>query len=976
MCPVRHRGLCALVISLLISPLLAGRCAAAQGGAGSLRVEVVDQLGAFIVNATVVVRDAGGKETKVTDNERGVYLVPSLAPGPYTVLVDAPGFAPVKDLPVEVSAQRAAPLRVTMQVRLESQEEVRVEEDGKLSTDPEQNHSSLILKGTDLDALPDDPDDLAAALQAMAGPGAGPGGAQFYVDGFSHSALPPKQSIREIRINQNPFSAEYDQLGFGRIDIFTKPGEDKFHGQGFLNFNDESLNSRNPFASHRPPYQARLYGGGVNGPIVAGRASFTLDFERRDIDDAAVVNAVVLNRALDVEPLNLSVLTPQRRTALTGRLDIKLNKDHNLTGRYLLGRMSLDNAGVGDFALPSRAANRRTSNHNLQLTETGVLSPAAVNVLRLQYVRNSARRTPESDAPGVVVLDAFTGGGSSGGQASSRESRLELQDYILLSKDQHSIKFGLRLRHASITDISPSDFNGTFTFTGGLAPQLGADNQVVIDPATGTPVLTQITSIERYQRTLLLQSLQLTPDEVRARGGGASQFSLAAGDPAASVGQTDIGLFVQDDWRARQNLTLSFGLRYEWQDNISSNLNFAPRLAFAWAPGGGKRQAKTVVRGGFGYFYTRVEEDLTLRANRFNGVTQQNYILTDPDFFPNIPPPSAIPGALQAQTTRPLAPGLRAAYIMQYALGVERRLPFGLTGTATYIGTRMLHGLRSRNINAPLPGTFSLDDPTSGVRPFGDIGNIFQVESSARLNQQQLVVNLESRLREEVTLFGVYVLSRINNDAIGAGIFPANSYDLSGEYGRSALDLRHRLTLAGTIKGPGGFVLNPFVLAFSNRPFNITTGRDLNGDAVFADRPAFATDLTRPSVVLTRFGAFDTEPLPGQQIIPRNYGIAPGFFSVNLRVSRTFNFTHRTTSSVVSSSGQRRSKSTTRRYGLTLAVQVQNLLNHTNGATPIGNLSSPLFGRSVAANGGLGAGGGGSASAANRRVEAQLRFSF
>ncbi len=130
---MRHRSLCALLISLLL-PVW---CAASQGAGGSLRVEVVDQLGAFIVNATVVVRDAGGKETKVTNNDRGVYLIPELVPGPYTVFVDAPGFAPVKDLAVAVSAGRTAPLRVTMQVRLESEEEVRAEDERKLSTDPE-----------------------------------------------------------------------------------------------------------------------------------------------------------------------------------------------------------------------------------------------------------------------------------------------------------------------------------------------------------------------------------------------------------------------------------------------------------------------------------------------------------------------------------------------------------------------------------------------------------------------------------------------------------------------------------------------------------------------------------------------------------------------------------------------------------------------------------------------------------------------
>jgi hypothetical protein len=480
----------------------------------------------------------------------------------------------------------------------------------------------------------------------------------------------------------------------------------------------------------------------------------------------------------------------------------------------------------------------------------------------------------------------------------------------------------------------------------------------------------------------------LNPEAIRTLGGGATQFSISAGNPEASVSQYDYGLFVQDDWRARPNLTLSAGLRYETQNNLNSHFNFAPRVSFAWAiqqPNRGP--ATTILRGGFGVFYDRVEEELTLRARRFNGINQQQFIVQNPDFFPLIPPPDSLAGAQQAQSIRPLASNLQAPYIMQFAIGIEGKLTQNLTLTSTFIGTRRLHGLRSRNINAPLPGTFNIADPSSGIRPFGNIGNIFQVESSASLNQKQLIVSLNGELNSKISFFSNYTLNRLENDALDASIFPANSYDLTGEYGRSALDLHHRFAFGGTLKAPLGLTLNPFIAGFSSRPFNIIIGRDLNGDAVFAERPAFATDLTKPGVIVTSFGAFDPNPDPQQRIIPRNFGSAPAYFVINLRLSRAFMFGEipgsqpnpqpaRANSAQAGQRATSNGRAAEKRYTMTFSIQVNNLLNHTNGATPIGNLSSPFFGRSLTINGGLGFGGGGSSSAANRRVEAQVRFSF
>src|SRR5919112_1260876 len=242
--------------------------AAAQQSLGTLRGQVRDELGGVIIGATVTATDAAGVEKSAVTDDEGRYVFSALAPGLYTIRLNQAGFAAYENLGVEVQA-----------------------------------------RGADLDALPDDPDDLSDALQALAGPTAGSeDGAQIYVDGFTGGRLPPKESIREIRINRNPFSAEYDRLGYGRVEIFTKPGTDKFRGQAFFNFNDESLNSRSPFALVRAPYQSRRYGGNVSGPLVKGKVSYFLDFERRDIDDNRDINAVILDPALNPVPFIETIL--------------------------------------------------------------------------------------------------------------------------------------------------------------------------------------------------------------------------------------------------------------------------------------------------------------------------------------------------------------------------------------------------------------------------------------------------------------------------------------------------------------------------------------------------------------------------------------------------------------------------------------------------------------------------------------------
>ncbi len=1017
----------------------------AQQSTGNLRGQVTDQLGGIIIGATVTVTDASGTVKTATTNSEGNYAISGIAPGKYTVRASSINFADYENPDVEIANGRTEPLNIQLGVVLE-QQQVTVSAEAPVSTAPENNAGAVVLRGTDLEALPDDPDDLAAALQALAGPSAGPNGGQFFIDGFSDGRLPPKESIREIRINSNPFSAEYDRIGFGRVEILTKPGTDKFRGQGFFNFSDESLDSRNPFLlqATRAPFQSRRFGGNLSGPVIKKKASFFLDFERRNVDNNEVVNATVLDPSFNAVPFGLAVLQPSRRTTFSPRFDYQINENNTLQARYTYSRGSDINAGLNEFTLPSRGFNSANREHTVQLTETAILNQKTINETRFQYIRRRSNQQGNNTIPAINVIDAFSGGGAQIGLAFNDEDRFELQNFTTFALGAHSLKAGGRLRDVRIRNISPNNFGGTFTFGGGLVPQLDANNQIVFttDPNTGqrVPALQQITSLERYRRTLLFQQQNLPFDQIRALGGGPTQFTITGGNSLANVNQLDFSPFIQDDWRVRPNLTVNLGLRYEVQDNISSRLNFAPRVGFAYSLGAnGANRPKTVIRGGAGIFYDRFAENFTLRANRFNGVNQQQFIVRNPNFFGTIPSLQDIAGLAQnAQTVVQVAPDLQSPYTMQGAISVERQLPFKIVVTGIFLTARTVHALRSRNVNALIPGTSSVGangEAVGGIRPFGNIGNIFRYESTGVINQNQLIVNFVNRFSRNITFQGNYRLNKSSGNTDGANTFPANQFDLSSEYGRTAFDVRHNLFLFASIIAPHGFTFNPLIFASSGAPFNITVGRDLNGDAVFTDRPAFATDATRTGLVRYKNVLLDPNPAANEPIIPRNFGSGPGFFSVNLRVAKTFGFgtvpgaNNRQAGAAQSTRdnqpGSSRSDSgrgerggrgggggrggrggggaggnvpfgagggglfggsgggrTEKRYNLTLSIFARNLFNNVNPGLPIGSLSSPLFGRSNSIAGGFGGqrggggGGGGDRCPDNRCVEAQIRFSF
>ena len=981
----------------------------AQQPAGSLRGQVTDELGALVVGATVTLVAADGSQKSATTNADGVYTINSLAPGAYTLRVAAPGFTAYEKTDLAIAAGPRTTHDVRLVVTLEKQVITVTEEQG-LNTDPANNADAVVLKGQELDVLPDDPDALASAVQAMAGPSAGPNGGQIFIDGFTGGRMPPKESIREVRINQNPFNAENNNIGFGQIEIFTKPGADKLRASSFFNFSDESLNSRNPFAPRRAPFQVRYYGGSVSGPITRGKSSFFLDVQRRIIDDNAIVNAQVLNSNLIPTPFNVALLVPNRFFSVSPRFDYQLNQANTLVVRYSYTNTKADNVGASDFSLPERAFSRSNTTQTFQVTETAILSPALMNETRFQYIRTRGQQDGNNVIPTIVVQDAFIAGGSQVGLAHNNEDRWEVQNYSTWTKDRHILRFGARVRGVSLTDFSPQNFGGTFTFSGGDAPLLDANNQIVLND-DGDPVFIPITSLERYRRTLLFQG---NPN-MRLLGGGVTQFSIAGGNPEASVTQRDLGVFIQDEWRIRPNLTLTAGFRYERQTNISSNYNFAPRLFFAWAPGGtsvgggpggpSSSSPKTVIRGGIGVFYDRFGERATLLANRFDGENQLDFRVFDPAILDtstfslngvtNVPTAESLAAFAAPQITRRIADDFQAPTFVMTAINFERQLPSKFTFFAVFFNYRGKHLLRVRNINAPLPGTYDPADPDSAVRPNGNIGDIYYYESSANFNDYRFFGGLRRQMSKGFSLFANFGTGKgkTDTDCIFGGIsncFPADSYDVTSEYSRVAFIPSASFFVGGSLVLPKLKInLNPFVVYSSGRPFNIVTGRDTNGDGLFTERPAFATAQTDPqNVRRTEFGDFDLAPAPGQELIPRNYGLGPSFFSVNLGINRSFAFGNIPAAPAPASTGAAKPAAPgnaaapasgagpEKRYTLTLSVNIQNLLNTTNLQNPIGNLSSPRFGESFSTAGGFGFGPSGSAAAGNRRIQIQVRLGF
>jgi hypothetical protein len=990
-------------IFLLVSVLLLAMASLAQSGTASLKGQVTDPTGAVITGASVTLTGAGGTKLSTVSDKQGNYELHGLTAGSYTLQAASKGFAVFKAADLSLAAGEHKQFDISLEIGA-TEQVVKVEETTEqVDVSPTNNAGATVLKGKDLDVLSDDPDEMEADLEALAGPSVGPNGAQIYIDGFTNGQLPPKNAIREIRINQNPFSAQFDRLGFGRVEIFTKPGMDQYHGQFQVIDNDSVFNSIAKFApANLPSYQTEQFSGNVSGPVNK-KASFAFNFERRNINDVSLIDTsdVPTGYGLDTRT---SLEKPQRRTNLSPRLDLQITPNNTLTARYQFMENSQQNNGVGTYTLASQATRSDSNENMLQFSDSQVIGANIVNETRWQLLRDRSRTDPAYTYANqeqlyanaaVSVPGAFYGGGSTSGVTESHSISTELQNYTSVIHGNHFFRFGGRLRTTSLLNNQFGGANGAFTYA----------------------------SVNAFTTTMDGLAADNTALEIYNAGGGAKQYTvntcLNGGSCAVySNNYVDLGLYAEDDWKIMPSLTLSAGARYETQNDLGEHKDIAPRIGLAWGINKRKGVPTTVLRSGFGLFYDRVSQSSWMNTQRYNGVNgQASYTINCSEALPCVPDATSATGllgydsfsaltALTSTTGTKLAVpsvyqydgNMRAPYNIQSAFTVEQQVTSNAKVTANYMFSRGVHQRDAVNIN-PV-------DPETGTRPLANstLGedNIFRYQTEGMYKMQMLMLNGQAKINNRLSLFGFFAMNKSHGD--NGPSYNTNYQNLRDDWGHVSWMPPRMGMIFGTIQGPWGLRLNPMISVQSAGYYNITVSSDLNGDGIYNDRPSFtssttacttSTPATTACYIDTPYGRLNPHPQTGEKIIPYNLGRGNGQFMMNMRLSKTFGLGPKLKQSGGNSGsggsggpGGRRGgpaggpgagfaamfapSTVDRKYSLTFSLNVRNLLNNVNLANPNGILDPSIpFGKVNAL-----AGGWGGTTAANRKIEMQVQFSF
>jgi Carboxypeptidase regulatory-like domain len=874
-----------------------------------LRGTVTAQTNDVVVGAVVTIRDGAGQTSATRTDQAGNYVFTLLPPGTYTVTIAAEGFKEFS-ANIRLRPRQAASLNAELNVAFSTSMDVTEVTDrpGPSRRDPKHNVSSMTLTGREIATLPDDPTQFLERLIQLAG-GARPGDVVLYVDGFrEYKLFPPKDLIQMIRINSNPFSAEFSDRSLRRIEITTKPGSDTFHGELKFQGRSSALDARNPFADTKPTMRYLNYSGYLQGPVAKDHVAFLAYGGLWQQDENAVVHATVLDAARSLaQPFVTTVPTPLRERAVLLKTDFKAS-NQLVNATYARTTDTRGNQGLeGGFGLPENAFDSSSIDDVVRTWWTW-LGRRWFNDMRVEINRHTDRSTARLIAPAVRVLDAFNAGGNQNTNTQRTTEGLQAIDSMTLQTGTHTWKAGAQFISARRESVDRSGFGGTFTFGAGV--ERDADGVPILDPS-GQPI--SISPIENYRRTLL-----------GLPGYHPSQFLIVTGDPQVELVQWNLAWFVLDDWVISKRLSLSYGIRQELQNNIEMEprRTLAPRGYLSWLV---DSEGKNAIKVGVGAFYTPVDPDITFETRRLDGTRQRQLVIDEPDFFSTVPTSLAGLSAIEP-TVYTKSPDLAMPRAYRGRIAYERQLSATLWGVIQYDYSNGGNLLLSRNINAPIPWSNGPIKPPA-----------FQYESIGRSSEHELLVGLRGSIGQN-TVVANYTFGQRYGNTDGAATLPANSYDLSAEWGPLSNDRRHDFVAGANLALPHGVFLSPFITFTSGRPFNITTGRDDNTDSVFTDRPAFANPGDR-NAIATPYGLFNPNPQPGDPIIPRNFGREPSQTTVNLAVSKTF------------------------QKAIAISLSVENLMNAARLYGTNGVITSPTFGLpNLALNG--------------RRFELGVRYNF
>ncbi len=904
---------------------------ACQGAPLSGTVRDVTQA---LVPGAAVVLDG---RSRVVSNAAGEFRFGCVSDGRHQLTASEDGFAPQDEA---VTVPHAGEVKLVLKLKdVETQVDVTSAASGT-ATNASASGPTQTIEGDRLQALADDPDDLKRELQELAAASGGnPANTTIAVDGFQGaSALPPKSSIAYIEVNPDQFSAQYREPPFGgaRVEVYTKPGQKTYHGAVFATNGSPWENARDPLSVSSAPIGKQRYGFELEGPVRTKGSDFALTLEHRSIDNFAVVDAITLDGSGNEVATTQNVAAPQRLWLGTARLDWQLGAKNTFIATYSANVNHLQNVGVGGESLAETGYDSGTYEHMFRVSDVTTASTHLMHEARVSLRWDGETDVPNSTAPQVNVAGAFVSGGATIGQQRLRELNVEVDDDAILTTKHHTMKFGTQFMLYHENQQLTTNFNGTYTFGGGTAPVLDANNQ----PIAGETET--ITGVQQYQRAVL-----------GLAGGSPTAYSNVAGTPAVSFNQAVNSLYFQDDWEVGHGVHVAYGVRY-LTENDPTVLNAAvPRLGILWSPNKKGTWTLHAHAGMFSGQFPENDEAEVLREDGTQRVTSTIYS----------PACGGAGSSFSTTTCNPFMNGTPIHSMRTYAphfgdltwaaenFGGTRTLPVGFNLSADYYIGRIWNYMRSNNINSPLN-----DEPT-GPRPGPADLNILQVQASGQGRVNAVFVGVENHKYKRVQFFMGGVRVNLIDDTDDNEFFtPQSSTSDAGEFAHRTGQGTWQLFGNGTVTLPEKIVVSTDFHATGGSHYNITTGYDNNGDGDFNDRPQYALPGTpscavnpnaSPCSYATQYGLL--VDAGGTGVFPRNKGVLPWSIYLDANVQRVFALT--------------RNAKANHPQTLTVNVRSSNVLNHTNVTQEGGVLGSPEFGVPYAADNG-------------RRVEAGVRYSF
>jgi Carboxypeptidase regulatory-like domain/TonB dependent receptor len=740
---------------------------------------VVDPDGAAVPQIDIQLHTSRGQlvqSGKAVSDAEGHFRLSRISPGDYELQVPSKYGFELYEMPIHISSGTPTNLRIQLTPAAVAQDVTVASAASQVQLDPASNRDQVSANSKMLEKVPVfDQNYIAALTPFLDQAGVATSGVSIVVDGIEMKGTGVSASaIAEAHINSDPYSAETNRPGKGRIEIITKPGTPQIHGTLNFTFRDSVLDAKNYFALSKPFEQKRIYEGSITGPLgFDHKTMFLISGTRQEDNLQSVVYADTPTGVV-----SSNVPTPLHDTEFAARVSHDFSASHRISLQYNVTDTITRNQGVGGLVLAQTGVNAEAREDDVIFNDRIIVSPTLLNQFQLFFEKDYDPTRSVTTAQKMVVDGNFTGGGAQADMLET-ENNLKINDIVSWSHGHHYVKFGINIPNLSRRAWDDrSNRLGTYSFSS------------LAEYAANTPY----------------------------------SFTQQTGPGRTIFWMNEIGSFIQDQIQLRPNLQLSLGLRYDWQTYFKSIHDFAPRVSAAYST----RDHKSVLRAGTGLFYDRSGAQSMADLSRYNGVIVRSFTLLNPTY------PTAYPANTDLATIPTnlvqLASDTHIPYIFNYSAGGERQLGKGLTIAATYRGTLGVDMFRSRDVNAPLAPLYAtLPNPALGV--------VRQIESRGRQVGNALDLTLQGDAGRWFSGMAQYTYSHTNNDTGGILWFPANQYSMAGEWGRADFDQRQRFNLLGTFNQDHWINLGVAAKLYSGTPYTETSGYDTFNTGMLNARP-------------------------------------------------------------------------------------------------------------------------------------------